>query len=333
MRSLKINGLDHQSWFALGCVRLELEHWDDAAEAFSRAVRLDDQDAEGWSNLATASLRREVKLPARSDELAKRAEDEEGGGDEGPSVHWAEVDPERNKKDALNALKRAASLKYDSWRIWENLLTVAASVRPPAYVDVVRAMHRIIELRGPSQGDKCIDVDILELLVRHIITADTSGDAPVQDHHDPSKPGLQRLVIELMEKDIIPLITVSPRVWHLAAKLSLWRKRPASALSFTEKAWRATIAHEGWEHGTLSEERWDEVVDATVELVDAYESLGGMETTEGLGAGTGALVARDWKFKARSAVRGVRGRGREMWEGTKGWEKLGDVSQELLGGR
>ncbi|KAI9770899.1 MAG: hypothetical protein M1840_002603 [Geoglossum simile] len=331
MKSLKINGLDHASLFALGCTRLELENWDGAVEAFSRTVQLDDEDAEGWSNLATALLRKEAKLPAQkawSSESAEHAEGGEEDDDEAPAVQREKFDPEKNKKYALSALKRAAGLKFESWRIWENLLTVAASMRPPAYTDIVTAMKRIIDLQGPAQGDKCIDVDILEHLIHHIIiTGDYYSSSPAA--YDPSKPGLHRLVVALVEKDIIPLIITSRRLYQLAAKLSIWRKKPASALSYTEKAWRATVAREGWEHGSLQEAQWDEVVDATVELVDAYESLGNMETTEGLAAGTGELVAKDWRFKARSAVRGIKGRSKESWEGTRGWERLTEVGERL----
>jgi len=62
------------------------------------------------------------------------------------------------------------------------------------------------------------------------------------------------------------------------------------------------------------------VVDATVELVDGYKSLGPKERGEGLGAHE--LVAKDWKFKARSAVRGIMGKGKGSWEDTEGWERL-----------
>ncbi|KAK5002334.1 hypothetical protein LTR28_011549, partial [Elasticomyces elasticus] len=83
----------------------------------------------------------------------------------------------------------------------------------------------------------------------------------------------------------------------------------------------------GWE--TESESRWNEVVDATIELCDAYESLGPRERTEGLGAGQ--LVAKDWRFKARSAVRGVMGKGKGSWEGTEGWVRLRDALDQLKG--
>jgi hypothetical protein len=42
-------------------------------------------------------------------------------------------------------------------------------------------------------------------------------------------------------------------------------------------------------------------------------------------------VAKDWKFKARSAIRGIKGRGKDSWEGTKGWEKLDEALEDLKG--
>jgi hypothetical protein len=73
------------------------------------------------------------------------------------------------------------------------------------------------------------------------------------------------------------------------------------------------------------------VVDQTIDLVDAYETLGPRERTEGLAAGSGELVAKDWKFKARSAVRSVMGKGKEGWEDGEGWERLKSRLEELKG--
>ncbi|KAI9805083.1 MAG: hypothetical protein M1825_000917 [Sarcosagium campestre] len=312
-KSLHINPLLHATWYALGCSQLQLEQWAAAADSFSRAVQIDDQDAESWSNLAAAL----VEQDSESRERAKAQRDE--------AMTTREDDPEKDRlqersyrRDALNALKHAASLRYNHWRIWENVLTTAGSITPPAYADIVEAMRRLIEIRGPSVGESCIDVGILRLLIRDVILDQVpNGDATSQ-----AQNGLHRAIFELMDKHVVPIITGSSALWHIVAQLALWRGRPGSSLEAQEKAWRAVTTQPGWEHDT--EDRWNVVVSATVDLADAYETLGPMERTEGLGAGDGELVAKNWKFKAKTAIRGILGRGKASWEGTRGWKKLSD---------
>lgn len=240
----------------------------------------------------------------------------------------------------MKALKQAARLKQENHRIWDNLLTVAASLDPPSWTDVLSAQSRIIDIRGSIDGEKCVDIVILSALVNHIIT---TSEAPASG--DAFSPGLPKMTVQLVEKKVVPLITASAELWRLVAKLAIWRNRPASALDAHEKAWRVVTGQPGWEHDT--EARWDGVVDATVELVGAYESLGEKTTTEGLGAGdkvceicvvvseemlvltTLQLVAKDWKFKSRSAIRGIKGRGKDSWEDTAGWERLESALEDL----
>ncbi|KAI4120968.1 MAG: hypothetical protein LQ338_006646, partial [Usnochroma carphineum] len=106
--------------------------------------------------------------------------------------------------------------------------------------------------------------------------------------------------------------------------------KPLATLQAYEKAWRVTLNQPGWESGTKeSEGLWRDVVDATGDLVDAYESLG--ERAREAGMGGGEMVAKDWKFKARSAVRGVLGRAKEGWEGDDGFEALQERLRELKG--
>ncbi|EMC96607.1 hypothetical protein BAUCODRAFT_70170 [Baudoinia panamericana UAMH 10762] len=285
-KSLTIDQLNHGSWFALGCCLLELAEFDRAVEAFSRCLQLDETDAEAWSNLAASLLRLEPG------------------------------DPQEYRSDALKALKRAAALKHDSYRIWENVLTVAASVHPPDYATALSAQKRLIDLRGATDGERCIDEQMLSLLAQQIISSN--------DRYDPAQPGLARLFVKMIDENVVPLITGSPQLWHLVAKIALWRNKPFSSLDAEEKAWRVVTAQPRWE---ADEQNWNAVVDATVRLCSAYESLGPMERTEGMGAGE--LVAKDWKFKARSAVRGILGKGKAAWEGTAGWERLQAVMEEL----
>ncbi len=299
--SLKANQVNQSSWFALGCARLELEQYDEAVAAFSRCVQLDETDAESWSNLAAALLRAEPKQQDRNDVA---------------NLDVAEQ-RQKNRQDALKALNRAATLKHDSYRIWENVLTVSASLTPPAYESILAALKRIIALRGPIEGEKCIDIDILDGMVQHIIA---TGDS-----YDPEKPGLARMLVKFIDQDVTPIITGSPDLWRLFSRLALWRNKPSSALDAEEKAWRAVTAQPGWE--SESEKRWNAVVEATVRLCDSYESLGPRERSEGLAAGE--FVAKDWKFKARTAVRGILGRGKASWEGTSGWDRLRSVLDDL----
>ncbi|KAF2127629.1 TPR-like protein [Dothidotthia symphoricarpi CBS 119687] len=299
--SLKINGLYHPAWFALGCSYLELQQFKNAVEAFSRCVQLDDHDAEAWSNLAASLLHLRPKT---------RTEDDENGETKITN---------HPRTDALKAFKRAATIKHDSFRIWTNVLAVAASTYPPSWADVVTAQTRICELRGSTEGEKCVDAEVLDMLVKHVVQAEEGVDI--------SRPGLPRMVNELVEKHVKPLITVSPKLWSVLATLYMHTQRPTSALECHEKAWRAVTSQPKWESGT--EKQWDVVVDQTIDLVDAYETLGPRERSEGLAAGSGELVAKDWKFKARSAIRSVMGKGKENWEDGPGWQKLRERMDEL----
>ncbi|KAF2789234.1 TPR-like protein [Melanomma pulvis-pyrius CBS 109.77] len=302
--SLKVNTLNHPAWFALGCAYLELLQFKNAVEAFSRCVQLDDLDAEAWSNLAASLLHLRPK--------PKDGEEE---------VHDGNQITNHPRQDALKAFKRAATLKHDNSKIWINVLTVAASTNPPSWSDVITAQRRICELRGSAEGEKCIDEEILDLLVRHAIQEEGSSDF--------SRAGLPRMVNELIEKHVKPLITFSPKLWIILSTLYIHTNRPSSALECHERAWRAITSQPNWENG--AESRWNAVVDHTIDLVDAYESLGPRERTEGLAAGSGELVAKDWKFKARSAVRSIMGKGKENWEDGAGWERLTERLEDLKG--
>ncbi|KAF2479419.1 hypothetical protein BDY17DRAFT_257137 [Neohortaea acidophila] len=281
--SLKASQLNHPSWFALGCAYLELADFSQAAEAFSRCVQLDENDAEAWSNLAAALLRKgkdiQVNKVAQTPTEAKLDDEDESVHHSAEQTNTVQQQQEQHKQDALKALKRAATLKHDSHRIWENALIVAASLSPPDYATVLTAQKRLLDLRGSTEGEKCIDVEILEHLVRYVIA--------LSDTYDPAQPGVQRMTVKFMDESVVPVITGSAELWRL-------------------------------------------VVEATVRLCDSYESLGPRERTEGMGAGE-ELVARDWRFKARSAVRGILGRGKGSFEGSEGWERLRGVMEDLKG--
>lgn len=315
-KSLSVNALNHSTWFSLGCVRLQLEDWTGAVEAFGRAIKIEDQDAESWSNLAAALLQMPTEVSVNN---ADKSSGEPMSTEDDEDISTANnppADPQKHIKEAFTALKRAAALKRDSHRIWQNLLNVSVKLSPSPYADILLAQTRLIDLRSKSEGEKCVDVEVMEGLLAHMIATSSSvaTTSPVTteeslDVGDPAYRSFNRNLTTLIISKIAPLITSSRRLHLLVAKLHLYLQHPLATLQAYEKAWRVTLNQPGWEAGTKEAEGlWKEVVDATGDLVDAYESLGERMREEGMGEGE--LVAKDWKFKARAAVRSVLGRGR-----------------------
>ncbi|KAL8817768.1 MAG: hypothetical protein Q9223_003458, partial [Gallowayella weberi] len=155
VKSLKVNALNHNTWFSLGCVRLQTENWTGAVDAFGRAVQIEDTDAGSWSNMAAAL----IQLPSDVS-INNGAEPPEPTeyDDEYPSTA-PHQDPQKHMHSAFTALKRAAALNRDSYRIWQNLLNVAVKISPPPYTDIIIAQSRLIDLRGKTEGENCIDVE------------------------------------------------------------------------------------------------------------------------------------------------------------------------------
>lgn len=380
VKSLKISPQNHSTWFVLGSVRLRSERWEGAVEAFGRAIQLDETDAESWSNLAAALLNLGPNISSGGSADTQHQEPVRDSDAEIDDSTKSAPDPEKHVREAFVALKRAAVLKRDSYRIWQNLLLVAAKLSPPPLIDIVIAQSRLIDLRGKTEGERCVDVEVVEDLLAHLIST-TSSSSSTSKSVAPSSPptpaslrnpatqGFPKLLTDLIQKKITPLITTSRRLWLLTAKLLLYQNRPAAALATYEKAWRATLNQPGWESGfgagsvvtrtgitrassdasTSNEAKaakilWTEVVDATIDLVDAYESLGEREHERGreveveVGVGGGmdridggseemgrvgesevkgalvlVLVCKQWNFKARSALRAVLARAKDGW--------------------
>lgn len=333
-KSLQINRLNHGAWFALGCVQLELQRWEDAADSFTRTVQLDDTDGEAWSNLAAAMLR--TSAPEQEPEPVMPANDNDN--DEEKALE----DPYKRKREALAALQRAATLKHTDARVWDNVLTVAASIPPPTtpFREVITAQKRVIELLGDKKGEKCVDLPILAMLVDFLATAFNYNDLLIPSETDSESGPVIRTgtipgqILSLLDDNIVPLITHSSALWLIVSRVEIFRNRPSCALDAHEKAWRATIAASAQGAFQMGDEKpWLEVVRATERLVrDGYAKFGPMDR-EGQkeGDAEAEMVASDWRFKAKSAVRGIMGKGKEFWEDSEGWLRLKELQSEVTG--
>lgn len=323
-KSLTISRLNHSAWFALGCVQLELEHWKDSTDSFTRCVQLDDTDGEAWSNLAASMLRSSAPESTPDEEVDENNPD---------------VDPYKRKREALSALLRAAQLKHSNARIWDNVLTVAASIPPPAtpFRDVIIAQRRIIELVGAKKGEKCVDGPILAMLVDFLCTAFDYNSLFVESDsgriiRSGTMPGQ---ILSLIDDHIVPLITHSAALWLVVSRVEVFRERPAAALEAHEKSWRATVANNAQGAFQMGDEKpWLEIVRSTEKLVrEGYSKFGPMdrENQQVDGDKEPELVASDWRFKARSAVRGILGKGKDFWEDSEGWTRLKTLQGEVAG--
>ncbi|ORY77695.1 hypothetical protein BCR37DRAFT_382584 [Protomyces lactucae-debilis] len=221
------------------------------------------------------------------------------------------------RRDAWTALKMATQIKHESWRMWENYMLVSLDVGE--FGECIHAMRRCIELRSNDRGEAAVDFEVLKLLVQETIQMEPPTSATSESGHSPDAlRGVARMVTDLVTQVVQPLITYDPRLWRLLGKLQIWRGKFAEALEANEKAYRCLA-------GKMVETEYkvfEEVVDAADELVDAYRNLGPREGR------MGGEVARDWKFKARSVVRTLKGRGKNF-EGSAAYEKLENILEDL----
>ncbi|KAI0481948.1 hypothetical protein GGR56DRAFT_684399 [Xylariaceae sp. FL0804] len=363
-----VNRLSPELWSRLGDVELRLGSFPDAAQAFRRAIAAAN-DAEGgegartWSNLGTALLswHREVVAEGRERERRRRRrqeaddKDNDNGAEEGEEEEEEEEDtmastrraaspgrvaPELLVRDALVAFKRGATIADSNWRIWDNVVTLAASLASAApgapLGDVVLGVANVLRIR---RTEAALDLDVLTLLVRNV-TEDpappTSGEI-----YDPPRSTDAGRVVRLFEDAVVPLLTTDSAAWALVARLRAWRRDWAGALDAAEKGWRAATsgaasAGAGDESDWLtSRDAWDAAAQRTAELAAAYENYGArISDTNAGGEGEGVdeeeKSRKKWRGKARTAVRGVLGRAREAWgEGDANWDMLRSVMEDL----
>lgn len=362
-----VNRLSPELWGRLGDINLRLGRFSDAAESFSRAIgassdAIGGEDARTWSNLGSAlwSLCCEVIEETQKNRKKSLEEgdlkdlsssspilDEENIGNEAiltkntRSLKY-DRDPTKLLAQSLAAYKRGAQIANTNWRIWDNVITLASRMRPPAYTDMIYGMRQIIKVRNTESA---VDIDILRVLVRDLVLSREPENK--EGKYSPPRGSKEKAVIDLIEDEIVPLITTRDDLWELVSRERVWRRDYISSVEASEKAWRAAMAtgavgvgvgaslaapsngivkaraedSEAKPRGPWTEDKdsWEVVVQRTDELVSILENYGSKVDT----------IGTRWKGKARMAIRSVMGKGREMWEGSDGWKILEKVQEEI----
>lgn len=200
--ALAINSLFPDVWFTYGCAAIETHDMQLAAHAFTRVVQQVPENGEAWNNLGRVLH-----------ELGKQ-------------------------KEALNALMEAAKTKRDSWRIWNNVLMLATELRSSA--DIVRAMERLLELRGKDG----VEAASLGVAVAEVIRMTSSDDIEDKALVGP----VCRKLLKVLGR-CTALVSTNPSVW--AAYAELHELVPAAggaqkAFDCRLKQVRAIVAHAEW---------------------------------------------------------------------------------------
>ncbi|OIW32318.1 TPR-like protein [Coniochaeta ligniaria NRRL 30616] len=353
-KAVAANRLNPELWNRLGDIYLRLGEFSDAAEAFQRAISsandvVGGEDARTWSNLGSAlySLYVErVKEVKKEREERKQAEEQEMQPSPEPEAQEQDVeqsselfeadkvqrrDPSVLLSQSLAAYKRGASIANDNWRIWDNVITLAARMRPPPILDILFALRHIIRIRN---SEDVLDIDVLRLLLNEAVLSQEKPESGASSAiYEPPRGSNERAVCELLETVVVPLITNRSDLWELIARERVWRRDYAGAIDAAERAWRAAVGGAGvglaasaasvgdGKSNNWLEDRdaWERVVERTEELVSTLENYG-PEVPE---------VGAKWKFKARNAIRSVMGKARGTWEGSKELERLQDLMEGL----
>jgi tetratricopeptide (TPR) repeat protein len=326
MMATIVNRQNNDTWSRLGSIDLRVGNWDGAIIAFQQSIMIDDTDAKTYSNLGSALLSKHAELitlqKAASHELVEQNDDDD-------ETFIPQATREQSPKDilhqALIAYKRGAGIAHNNWQIWDNVITIAGRMQPPAFPELLMGMSAVLRIRAPTIGEEAVDIDVFRALVLEVTSRERLQDEGTTREggvYVPPRGSLARAVIGMVERDVVPLITKRAALWTLVEKLAFYRRDYVTALACAEKAWRMATTGEVW----LQEvELWKGVVAATDNLVSAYENYGAMEMADG------ALVEKSWRIKARSAVRGVMGKARDSWEGTVEWEALVGLLEGLKG--
>ncbi|KAJ3494671.1 hypothetical protein NLG97_g3930 [Lecanicillium saksenae] len=240
-KATSVNRLDPDMWSRLGDISLRLGRFEDAAEAFNRAIGsatgdLGGEDAKTWSNLGTAlwSLYCEViknQKQKESDAVVSTQETEATpvslAEDEDETVAVAvntakdaemTKDPETLLAQALRAYKMGATAAHDNWRIWENVVTLACRMRSPAIVEIIAATRQILRIR---QSEDAVNVPVIgALLQEEVLSKEKDAGTGI---YEPPRGTPERLIARVIEEDIVPLITRRAELWALVSKLRGWR--------------------------------------------------------------------------------------------------------------
>ncbi|ORX33811.1 hypothetical protein BD324DRAFT_638689 [Kockovaella imperatae] len=302
-KALEINPLYGRTWFTLGVSLTRLERWSEAKEAFQREVGVDEEDAEGWNNLAAIYLR--LYEDSKGEEELAAA-------------------PFSDKLMAFRALRQGIKFAPNNWRMWSNYMIIAGDVGELA--ESARAMGRVIEHRKADSSRAVmgeVEFDVLDKLVDSVTRDDHAlvKQGSLLSKSSNEGIGLLPILDRLFDHSILARVSDQPRVWRAHGRLARWKEEWKIAMEDYIRAYQSgPSCLPGVE---TDKDKFAAAVLELEELVGVFQALGPkIPKEEGKKAG-------DWTFQARGLVRTFIGRTRASFEDDPEMERLKALLGEL----
>ncbi|WFD34985.1 hypothetical protein MCUN1_001831 [Malassezia cuniculi] len=360
-RAVRINALYSRSWFMLGCAFMRLEQWVEGAAAFRKCTVIEDSDGESWNNLASCYLHMHDGEVARIDHVLDTVaeEDEDAVGDDASSdassdagsamsvstlaasdatVGAATLDsgievesaprvsrtPFSHLELAYRALGVALKYNHESWKMWSNYMHVSIDIG--YFAEAARALQRTVEIRArelqrstsANENTSIVDIAVLSRLVDAVVRSPANDDTVSPN----DGIGLYPTVRRLFDDTLLQLRSTDAQVLQAYAKLLFWRGEYRLMLDTRIKSFRFGVGSANNDAITTDKEAWLHAVAELRDLTDLLSNLGSREEADG-------MVMPDWRFQARTLVRGLMSRTRDSFEDEPEWDELVTLLDEL----
>ena len=208
--------------------------------------------------------------------------------------------------------------------MWSNYMHVSIDVG--MFAEAARALQRIVQIRArelqrsTSERDAgaLVDMAVLSRLVDAVVHSPSDGEVVSVNEGR----GLYPTVRRLFDDTLLQHASTDALVLQAYAKLLFWRGEYSGMLDARIKSFRFGVGSASNDALTTSKEAWLLAVAELRDLVDLLGNIGPREQD-------GACVMPDWRFQARTLVRGVMARTRDSFEDEPEWDELVTLLDEL----
>lgn len=231
--ALSLNSLYPDGWFALGAAALKSRDLDKALDGFSRAVQLDPENGEAWSNIAHLHM------------LRKRS------------------------KLSYIAFKEALKFRRGSWQLWQSFGHVAMDLGHLR--QALEAIKMVLDLTANKQIDvELLDRILVEVEI--ISNIESTGESCETDSGGESRSGLERtsqaeVLVESLGNVLHQIVRNDGQsVWGLYAR---WHRIKGDLNMCSEALLKQVRSLQGsdlWH----DEGRFKKFSQASLELCDVY---------------------------------------------------------------